>query len=248
METVKFSSINLKRLKVADLYSLNKSTIDYALPVKESIGDLPKAALVQLETDNVAMGAQLNKTSKSAFTAALTEKDKERDLRFAEIKHTITTACISLDNAKKVAGENLKLFFAPYWKTDKAALNTETALLTEMLEKLNASDSLKQQADAIGITAMLAGLETSNNEFDALYKTRNAEEAANDAPSASSLKPAALRSYEQFCLTVEQTINLASTPTLLNLFNQMNELRSKYARLVAKTGNGDNTPEEPATK
>ena len=248
METVKFSSINLMRLKVADLYSLSKSTIDCALPVKESIGDLAKAALVQLETDNAAMGAQLNKSSKSAFTAALTEKDKERDLRFAEIKHTITTACMSLDNSKKVAGENLKLFFGPYWKTDKTALNTETALLTEMLVKLNALNRLKQQAEIIGINAMLAGLEESNNEFDALYKTRNAQEAANEAPSASSLKPAVLKSYEQFCLTVEQTINLASTPTLLNLFNQMNELRSKYARLITKTGNGDNEPEEPATK
>ncbi|HBL77493.1 MAG: hypothetical protein A2W90_10420 [Bacteroidetes bacterium GWF2_42_66] len=248
METVKFCSINLKQLKVADLYSLSKSTIDYALPVKESIGDLPKAALAQLETDNAAMGAQLNKTSKSAFTKALAEKDKERDQRFAEIKHTITTACISLDNAKKVAGENMKLFFDPYWKTDKTALNTETALFAEMIAKLNASDSLKQQAVTIGITAMLAGLEESNIEFDTIYKTRNAQEAANDAPSASSLKPATIKSYEQFCMAVEQTINLVSTETLLNLFNQMDELRSKYARLVAKTSNGNDAPEEPVTK
>jgi len=248
METVKFCSINIKRVKVSDLYSLNKSTIDYALPVKESIGELPKAALLQLETDNAAMGARLNKPSKSALTTALTEKEQERGQRFAEIKHSTTTACISFDNTKKAAGENLKLFFDPYWKTDKAALNTETALFAEMLGKLNASDRLKQQADAIGITAMLAGLEESNIEFDTIYKTRNAQEAANDAPSATSLKPAAVKSYEQFCQAVEQTIHFAPTEALLTLFHQMDELRGKYARLIAKTSNGDNTPEEPVSR
>ncbi len=235
MEIKIFSSLHIAGLSVADLYSLNKSTIEIAQPLKENIGDVPGAALAWLETANTEMGAQLNKQSKSGLTDALAEKDKDRDARFAEIKRNISTAMAGLDATKREAAESLKLLFGPYWETGKKAMNTETALIAELIGKINASESLTSQAETIGITAMLTGLETSNNEFDALYKERNTQEAAKDTTSASSLKPAAAKSYEQFCTAVEQAVSFVPTDPLLTLFNQMDELRGKYALLIDKT-------------
>jgi len=248
METKTFSPLYAARLSVSDLYSLNKSTIEMAQPLKENIGEVPKATLALLETANTEMGAQLNKQSKSALTASLAEIDEDRDDRFAEIKRNITTALAGRDATKKEAAGSLKLLFNPYWNTGKKAMNTETALIAELIGKIKASGSLTSQAGTIGITDMLTGLETSNNEFDTLYKERNSQEAAKEGVPASSLRPAVAKSYEQFCTAVEQAVNFVSNDSLLTLFNQMDELRSKYALLIDKTGNKDtNTASEPQT-
>lgn len=42
METKTFSPLYVARLSVADLYSLNKSTIEIAQPLKENIGEIPR--------------------------------------------------------------------------------------------------------------------------------------------------------------------------------------------------------------
>ncbi|HBL75647.1 MAG: hypothetical protein A2W90_06175 [Bacteroidetes bacterium GWF2_42_66] len=246
METKTFSPLYVARLSVADLYSLNKSTIEIVRPMKENIGEIPNAALLGLETSNAEMGACLNKPGKSALSDALAEKDKDRDNRLAEIKRNISTAQAGSDPAKKMAAGELKLVFEPYWNTDKKAMNTETALIAELIGKINASGTLKQQAEAIGITTLLEGLKITNEEFDSLYKSRNKQMAEQDSPSASSLRPAVAKSYEQFCTAMEQAVNFVPSQVLLTLFAQMDELRIKYARLISKSGNGgNNTPGEP---
>jgi len=61
MEIKSFSVLHVCNLQIDDLYSLNKSTIEYATLVKENIGDLPAATLARLETGNNAPGEQMNK-------------------------------------------------------------------------------------------------------------------------------------------------------------------------------------------
>ena len=248
MKLKSFFVLYVSRLSIADLFSLNKSTIEIARPVKENIGDVPKAALILLETINAELGAQLNKQTRSALTNEIAEIDKDRDNRFAEIKRNITTARAGRDEAKKKAADSLKILFEPYWKIEKIALNTETILISGLIEKINASETYKAQAKTIGITTMLNQLETTNNMFDTLYTIRNTQEANKDKTSASSLRPEAARSYEQFCLAVEQALNFVPTETLLVLFSQMDELRRKYARLISKPDetNNDTTTEPKA--
>ena len=45
-------------------------------------------------------------------------------------------------------------------------------------------------------------------------------------------------SYNQFCTALEQAANFMPTEVVLNLFNQLDELRKTYARLI-------HTEEEP---
>ena len=103
-----------------------------------------------------------------------------------------------------------------------------------MFGKFNASEKLKTLAATIGITDMMAGLETANTALAALYQTRNEQDAAVEGPSASSLKSATAKSYEQFCTAIEQAVNYTPSETLTALFNQLDELRKTYARLVRK--------------
>jgi hypothetical protein len=232
METKEFTTVHLNNLKIDDLFSLNKSTIEYANPVKENIGEMPKAILIRLETDHNAMGLQMNKALKNALTPQLTLMNADRKDRFAEIKRNVTTALKGRDAEKKAAANNLKVFLDPYWDTDKKPLNTQTGLYSEMLGKFSDSEMLQAYAAAIGISAMMEGLAGSNNDFNEIYQTRLMQEAAAEGPAATSLRAAATKSYVQFCTSIEQAVNFTPSETLITLFNQLDELRKTYARLV----------------
>jgi len=234
METKKFTPVHLNHLTIDDLFALNKSSIGFAIPVRDVIGELLKIILSQLETNNNAMGMQMKKALKNVLTPELIDMNTDRIDRFAEIKRNVSTSLKGREQEKKTAAENMKVFLDPYWDTNKKALNTQTGLLNELFGKFNASATLKAHAATIGITGMMAGLETVNTEYGALYKTRNQQDAALQGPSASSLRAAATESYEQFCVAVEQAIKFTSSETFITLFGQLDQLRKTYARLIHK--------------
>lgn len=234
MQTKKFTTVYVSNLTIDDLYSLNKSTIGCANPVKESIGEMPRLTLAQLETANIAMGEQMNKASKSVLTAQLVELDIDSDDRFAEVKRNVVTAVKGRDAAKKTAGESFQIFLNPYWDNNTKPMNTQIGVLNELFGKYNASANLKAQAATLGISEMMTGLETANTAMGALYQTRNEQGAAVEGPSASSLRAAAAKSYEQFCTAVEQAVNFTSSEILITLFNEMDKLRKTYASLAKR--------------
>jgi len=230
------------RIKIDDLYSLCKSTIECASPVIENIGGMPQVILGHLETDNNAMGAQIKKASKSALTAQVTALDRDCDDRFAEVKRNVSTNLLGRNPEKKAAAVALKIFFNPYWNTDAKPLNTQTSVFQEMFGKFNANATLKTHAATIAITDMMDGLETANTALNTLYQTRNAQLAAAEGPSATSLKAATARSYDQFCIALEQAANYTSSDILTTLFNQLDELRKTYARLIHKKDKEEASP------
>lgn len=232
METKEFTIVHLSHLKIDDLFSLNKSTIEYADPVKEDIGEMPKLTLGHLVSDNHAMELQMNKALKNVLTPQLTEMNADREDRFSEVKRNVTTALKGRDLAKKNAAENLKIFLEPYWDINRKAMNTQTGVFHEMFGKYNANVEMKAYAATIGISQMMTELEMSNTQFNTVYQTRLTQEAAVEGPSATSLRAAATQSYEQFCTAVEQAVNFMSSETLVTLFNQLDELRKTYARLI----------------
>lgn len=246
MQTREFSVVHLNHLTIDDLYSLNKSTIEYANPVRDNIGEMPQLTLARLEDDNAAMRDQMNKSSKSVLTAQLTELDLDSDDRFAEIKRNVVTAVKGRNAEKKAAGESFQIFLSPYWDNNTKPLNTQIGVFNELFGKYKANGTLIGQADILGISDMMTGLEATNTEMGALYQTRNEQGAAVEGPSASSLRAAAAKSYEQFCTAVEQAVNFTPTEILVTLFNEMDTLRKTYASLAKRKGKEkEATPAEP---
>jgi hypothetical protein len=234
MQTNEFRPVHLNHLTIDNLFSLSKSTIEVASPVRESIGRLPKVILAQLETDSNAMGVQIKKSLKSGLTAQVTALDLDCDDRLSEVKRNVSTNLLGRNPEKKAAAEALKIFLNPYWDTDTKPLITQISLTKEMFAKFNANETMKAHAETIGITDMMTGLETANAELSTLYQTRNEQVAAVEGPSASSLKSVTAKTYDQFCLAVEQAANYTPSDILSALFNQMDELRKTYARLNHK--------------
>lgn len=238
MENHAFSPLYVAKLPINGIYSLNKSTIEFAKPIVSEIGPIPTAALTYLETINQNLVASMNKNLKSSFTDDVKALDKDRDTDIAEIKRVTGSYLRSSDAAKKAAASTLQLFLAPYWNIATVAQDIETGVVDEMLTKYKARPDLLAAAKVLGIDSLFGSLETKNRAFDTKFKSRNAEYSER-TEAASNVKPAAVAAYLQFCTAIEQAANFAPNDTLIALFNKMDELRKKYR---AQEGGGKDAP------
>ncbi len=235
MTKLLFSPLYLAKLNINGVFALCDSTVDLSNPVKTEISGIPAAALTQLDTDTQNLGRHINKNQKSAITGELTDLDKGRDEDNAEISREVTTAAKSSDPEKKAAAQSLQLFLNPYRGLATKPLDIQTAITAEMLMKYNASADLKAAAIKLGINGLFTRMETKNTAFDMLYKSRITESSEKEV-SGTSLRPAAVASYTQYCTAIEQAANFTPSPAITALFNKMDELRKKYHALesVAK--------------
>jgi hypothetical protein len=241
----RFTKFDVFALKINHLFSLCLSTIGLARPVIARDAGVLSATLDLLENANTAMGEQMNKSTVNPLTDEIVALDVDRDERFAEIRRLADAWAKSRDAAKKAAAVNFLIFLDPYRDIARMALNTQTGVMTEMLGKYNADETLKTQAATIGVAEMMTALEAANTAFGAAYQARYTGEAA-EGPSASSLKRDLVEAYTQFCTALEQAVSFAPTGELETLFGQMDELRKTYARLPSGGEGEEEPPAAPA--
>jgi len=242
MSNLSFSPLHVNNLSINNTFSLIKSSVDLAIPVKTHLGEIVNVALTKVIADNESFGQQTNKNQKSELTDDLKPLDLDRDATEAEINRTVTFYFKGSDETKKAAAQKLKSFLTPYWDAASLPLNTQTGVLSEMLSKYKANAELKAAALTLGIDGLFTALETKNNAFDAVYKSRNDEVSSREI-SGSSLKPVAIASYNQFITVLEQTANLMPNEAILALFNNLDTLRKKYHLLEG--GSKDTPPVVP---
>jgi len=243
MKKLEFSTLYIFRLSVENLFGLVKATIDLALAVKMNFSEITNAALNLLIGSNEKYQQVVKKPRKSEFTDKLLLADKDRNVRFAEIKRTVTLHLKGLNAEKKTFAQSLEHFFKPYWDVANKPLNTETSLFSEMFGKYHASADLKNAAVNNGIDVMLQGLEEVNHTYDVMYKQRMGEGAELPDESASAQKSSVCDAYTEFCTAIEQAANFAPNESIITLFKSMDELRKKYHALTP-TGKdkGDDEP------
>ena len=237
MEKMSFSALRVSSLSNNNVFSLVKSSIDITIPFQSALSEIVNAALTKLIADNESFGEQINKNQKSGLTDELKPLDKDRDDVQYEINRDVTYHFKGTDPEKKAAAQTLKLFLTPYWNAPKLPLNTQTGVVSEMIGKYKASPELIGAAKTLGIDAKFTNLEVKNDDFDAVYKDRN-DEAPDHIISGSSLKPAVVQSYGQFCQALEQAVNFTPNDKTIALFYKLDDFRKKYHALG---GNGKDT-------
>ena len=230
MSNYLFSPLHVNGMSINNAFALIKSSYDIAILVRTEIGGIPNAVLTQAITDKENLGQQINKNQKSGLTDALIPLDKERDDFQAELNRTVMFYAKSNDAAKKAASQTLKLFLTPYWNAASLPLNTQTGVIAEMIVKYKANIALVAAAATTGLDITFAALEAINTEFETVYLSRNDEVSAREI-SGSSLKPAAIASYIQFCTALEQAANFTPNDAIITLFNNLDTLRKKYHAL-----------------
>lgn len=235
MEQKTFSTLHTSNLKIDDLYGLTKTSIEISTALKSSMTPLTKAAFGNLENIFAEFERRMKKTLGSELTPELTAMNKSRNALFAEIKRFTSNAYKSSSATLKPAGKSFKEFLTPYWNTNTEPFNTITSIYEEILDRYHADEALQASATTIGISAQIAELESTNIDYDRVYKERNAEVSAKTGDSASEIKEDVIKSYEQYCITIEQSVNLMPTAEIEKLFAEMDGLRRKYATLKPKS-------------
>ena len=110
MNYVSFSPVYVNLLTISGLFSLNKSTIELAKPLVPTLGNIPAAALAELEVAQQNLGLGMNRGQKSGLSDDMKVLDKERDAFLGEIFRVSGSYLRSSDEAKKSASSVLHLF------------------------------------------------------------------------------------------------------------------------------------------
>jgi len=249
MVTKAFCTLYTARLSVDDTYSLVVSTVDTTSGAREVIGDVGRATLALLEKDNNVLGEAINKSNKSAITEQLNLTNKDRKERFSEIKATIKLNVKSRNQEKKTAANGLMIFIEPYLDVTTKHINTMTGIISDMLQKFNASDSLVTCSKTIGIYEFMNELGQVNATYSELYMKRNQELAEKLGTCSSDMKPIVAKDYDNFCTAIEQMANYTPSDAIIKLFNEMEELRKKYSPIANHPKDkNDSSPKSPDTE
>ncbi len=106
-----------------------------------------------------------------ADTKALAEKDAERGRLFRHIKLTIQGKSLGLNAEEAETASKLMFIMRPHWDATSKADAESTALVSDLVKKLESSD-FSQLVQALGLTEAVSALKTANTEFDTLYSHR----------------------------------------------------------------------------
>ncbi|MDD4992326.1 MAG: DUF6261 family protein [Paludibacter sp.] len=241
MSKFELTSLTAANLTINNAFSLFKTSIEVSIPFKSNFGPIESAALAQFILDNDNFGKQINKSQKSDLTKKLDALDKDRVGFWKEIKRIENSYVKSPDLTKKEAALTIQSFIAPYVDADSLPLNSKSGVFSEISTKYNANAAVQAAAKVLGLDSSFASFETKNKASNVIYKSRNDEYAKAEA-SGTSLKPAAVASYNMFCTAIEQAANFTPSDKIISLFHQLDELRKTYHALG---GSGKDTPAAP---
>ena len=240
-QKLKLSSVYLDRLSIENSAALINLTIDDALPVKNEIGEIAKAALTELEQTGREFRAQTNRSKKSQLTDLVNQERKGCVDVFAEIKKTTVYESDSRVEIRKKAAMELQFFLKPNWDITKAPIGDQIDQSTKLLSLYRNNPLLVTAAKIISVDILMDEFEVNNNNLTSVFKARELEDG-KQAPSGSSLRPAATDSYSRFCNIIEQAANFTPNAAILDLFIKMDMLRKRYHALQSGAKDKDDTP------
>ena len=238
MSKFELSPLAPANFSINNAYALFKTSIEVSTPFQSNLGAIESAALTQFTADNENFGKQINKSQKSSLTDELGKLDKDSVGFLKEIRRVTKSYINSPDDAKKAAAQVVDAFMTPYKEADGLPLNSRLVTFSEIIGKYKANAAVQAAAKVLGNDGSFASLETKNIASNAIYKSRNDEYAQAEA-SGTSLKPAAVAGYNQFCTAITQAANFTPNEQIISLFHQLDELRKKYHALG---GNGKDAP------
>jgi len=234
MSTKTFLPLHVGNLTANNVYSLCKSTIDLANPLKSYLGDTIRMALKQLAVSTEKFQHELNKSFHNEFAGKLVAADKVRKECFSEIRKVIARQVKGSDERKKATAQNLDFFFTPYWFPVNETMDIQTDDFFDMFARYHRSNSLLVSAKIVGVDLLLNELEILNDTYDALYKLQIFQEAALPDLSLSEQRSELCNNYLRFCDIIEQTVNFLPNDIIIRLFNKMGELRQKYFAILSE--------------
>ena len=130
-------------------------------------------------------------------------------------------------------GKGFEVLFQTLLGLPLKPIGTQIELSGDMITKYKADAGIRAAGETIGIDTVMNELESGIQALGILYKSRN-QESAERAASSTKLRPAASESYAKYCNSIELAVNFTPNDVLINLFNNIDELRKKNHAIILK--------------
>jgi len=245
-------SINLRGLVNAEYYQLLKLVVD---KVDEANATTLKIKKVRDDLAGIlpALKSSLNAEVALSETKVIQDLDQRRDDAIIGLQMIVKGNTRHINTEKKDAANLLKAFFkAQGSEISRLNYQAETSVLDKITDKLKSDAKYIQAIALLGLDEWVAELETSNQQFETVFKSRNTEISASVTNlSFGELKKQSIPVYSKLMNMIESryaTTEEDGTPTApyQNLINEINALVEAYNSYISKGGKTPDSPAKPA--
>jgi hypothetical protein len=244
MDYKTFSALRVKDLRLDSLARLGSETVAIVGRYPAILSPTAQIALGILDAHSTALDSVIHRPTKNAKTAPIAVKDRLRDNQLAEIKRNVKANLKSTLDFKVDAAQQLDLFLTPFGHIGKLNIPDQTHELHNLQAHYIAPENaaLRNAASVLGIAELFDDLFVANDELNVLHQERMREQAVQ-SPAASAIKVNVVKSYEMFCIAVQQDLNLTPSKDLLAMFGELEKLRTFYVAILNRKTSSANGAE-----
>ena len=242
----KITTINLTRLRTEEDFGFLKLILAETenLPAEETPSILT-AAVNSFETAFNAFDAALKASATNPATASATDADVERDQSWRGINAYVKAMCSHPTDDVASAATEAKSLFDKYGDPTSLAQTEESGVLHNLLQDLEAFDSLKRTSLALDV--WIADLKTKEEAFLAAAARRTEADAARQVGIVKETRTAAEAAYRSLVDTVNALAMIngdAEYATFIEHVNAVVERQRTILRARTTRGKKEDTTEE----
>ena len=235
MPIIKLVNVQVSSLRHAEfsqfivrfLDDLKKENLDFK---KEEV----LTALVEkIEKALPAFQASLGQIRANEKSALLNEADGLRDTDLQALRDSIKPYRASKREAEKTAYNHLKVLFDTYKDAHKKHYEEETALISNLLEKLS-SEKYKSQLETLGISKFVDNLKESHQAFETLFASRSQDKLQAVSFDVKKLRKEVSTPYQQLSDYVSILTQVKDDELYKRFLSVLNNSRKHYADTLAR--------------
>lgn len=235
MPIIKLVNVQVSSLRHAEfsqfivrfLDDLKKENLDFK---KEEV----LTALVEkIEKALPAFQASLGQIRANEKSALLNEADGLRDADLQALRDSIKPYRASKREAEKTAYNHLKVLFDTYKDAHKKHYEEETALISNLLEKLS-SEKYKSQLETLGISKFVDNLKESHQAFETLFASRSQDKLQAVSFDVKKLRKEVSTPYQQLSDYVSILTQVKDDELYKRFLSVLNNSRKHYADTLAR--------------
>ena len=159
-------------------------------------------------------------------TSKIADKDKERDTLSSYLFEDVKNQTRSPFPEKKEAAEHLMPIINKFQGLQSKSNDVETSEIKSLITDLRSSENVPH-CTTLGLDELIALLETSNSEFDALKSGRTTKRTESKLPQSKDVRKQTDELYNKVCKIIEVAVLLAASEddkkNIIALINEMNQ-------------------------
>jgi hypothetical protein len=169
---------------------------------------------------------------KSAATDQLIEADTERDDIYRGLVDAIKSALKHFDPNKRAAASRLKVLFDQYGNVARKPYDEETAAINKIM--VESKGAYAADITALAISDWFTMLETKNNAFDTIMKSRYSEEAGKTELRMNQVRLEVDATYREIMDRIDALILINGHRGYENFTREHNARVDKFSNTLAQ--------------